>query len=534
MLRWSLLITATLGIAITSDCLAGQVVHHRDAIPGRYIVLLDPTTVPQPLISTAVRKISAAFNLKVETIWLNGAVGFVCSGVPDRIVTALATDSRIKLIEDDFIFHSTPIISATQYTCVSPCAPADYMWNLDRIDQIDYHSNDGQYHMCPEGRSVYAYMLDTGVRSDHREFNLNEPFNRVRESREFVSSNNPGGLTDNTNGCASNSNQWHGTSTASILAGTRVGGAKTNIVSLRIFDCFGNGFLSSVLNAINWIGNPQDSFRDSPGVVNWSGGFPPDLQISSADSLKSAIICLTSGNTPPTGSGCVVPVPGGRRAKPMFVAANNFSADACKFYPANLAYTNVDKPDRWVFVAGGTSFGPADRNDYRWQLYEADGTTPRIGVDPNPLIGPSGSNGGRCVSVYAPATDILGARNTGPDDYARASGTSYASPLTAAVAARYMEKFGLNPSTKNDVTAIYDYLLNTAASTGTPIYNVNTPEFWMCAPSGFYRTNPGQCASDGQNGTTIPIHFESVGNTSNAGILYSNLHIDDPNCPDLP
>ena len=135
------------------------------------------------------------------------------------------------------------------------------------------------------------------------------------------------------------------------------------------------------------------------------------------------------------------------------------------------------------------------------------------------------------MSAFTRATDILGARTTGPNDYARASGTSFASPLTAAVAARYMEKSGLNPSTKDDVFAIYDYLLNTAASTGTPVYNVNTPEFWMCAPSGFYRTNPGQCASGGgQNGTTIPIHFESVGNASNAGILYSNLHIGDPSC----
>ena len=96
---------------------------------------------------------------------------------------------------------------------------------------------------------------------------------------------------------------------------------------------------------------------------------------------------------------------------PFFASANNFSADACKFTPANLAYTNANRLSHrsnpslaggTVFSVGGTSLGAnGDMNDYRWQTW--DNGLAAIGQD-------TGSNGGSCVSIFAPAADIYAAR----------------------------------------------------------------------------------------------------------------------------
>jgi hypothetical protein len=184
-----------------------------------------------------------------------------------------------------------------------------------------------------------------------------------------------------------------------------------------------------------------------------------------------------------------------------------------------------------MFVVGGTSFNPNNNNDHRWQNW--NGSTPLVGVD-------SGSNGGACVSIYAPASEFLLAGTGSTTAYLRASGTSFSAPLTAAVALRYMEKNNINPTSASQVYGIYNYLLDTARNTGTTLYDVTTPESWMCStpdsstgyPYTIYTIEPDDCPNNtGLNGTSEPIHFASVGNTSNANILYSNLHIGDSSCP---
>src|SRR5438876_7923389 len=130
------------------------------------------------------------------------------------------------------------------------------------------------YDMCPEGRSVYAYVLDTGVRTDHEQFNLNEPSDRVVLSRTFDDGSATGQI-DTTNGCSSNTNQWHGTAVASVLAGTTIGASKTQIVSLRVFDCFLHTQLTWLLNALHWIRSTNDHYAGMPGVVNLSSGLDP-------------------------------------------------------------------------------------------------------------------------------------------------------------------------------------------------------------------------------------------------------------------
>lgn len=455
---------------------------HRNAIPGRYMVLLN-TNVAAEAYDGVVKSLAATYGLNITQRWEDTPRGFICDGATEAAIVRLANDPRVRLIEEDFTF----VLSGMQWTVWN----SQYLWNLDRIDEPTYFVNDSQYDMCPEGRPVVAYMLDIGVRADHEQFNLGEP-TRVVDSRRFDGVN---GLADTTNGCAANANLWHGTATASVLAGTTVGSAKTRVVSLRFLDCNGRGTGANIVNAVRWIRSANDPWRNEAAVVNYSGG------IGSWDgefaNMNAAVTDLVNNTQ-----------------IPFFTSAENFAGDACMFSPNNLAYTNVNR-NGVVFTVGGTSLGGnGDRNDYRLQFW--DGSQPRIGQE-------GGSNGGRCVSIYAPAMDIYAARNSSTTAYGLAAGTSFASPLTAGVAARYMEQSGVR-----DYRNVFNYLLNAAASTGTVVNNSATVEYWLCTPaSGFtvpqYHTSRTPITTCPTGYNNPPVHVPATTNTSNAGMLYSDM-----------
>ncbi len=205
---------------------------------------------------------------------------------------------------------------------------------------------------------------------------------------------------------------------------------------------------------------------------------------------------------------------------PFFTSANNFSANACMFSPAHRAYTNNNHSGT-VMSVGGTSMS-----------YGVDSPWQEAGVigDWNKSPQGSGSNAGDCVSIYAPAKSIYVAWpvSGSTTTYSYRDGTSFGAPLAAAAAARYIQKYrntyGITPS----YTAVYDFLLTSA----TPI-NVDQPttEYWMCQQRGSdalhsYLTDlGGACPSEYPDDETVlgtaPIHFPSVHNSSNAGMLYT-------------
>jgi hypothetical protein len=465
------------------------------------MVLLD-TTIPASAYDGVVNSLAKSYNTKITNEWREAPRGFICEGVSSTDAEHLASDPRVRVVEEDFQFSVST--SGMQWTGWNN----NYLWHLDRLDEPTYATHDSQYDMCPEAREITAYIVDIGVRADHEQFTRNEPAGRV-ESYTFDDGSTTG-YTDQTNGCTSGSpnyNRWHGTAVASLIGGTTTGAAKVHIVSLRVADCGGGGLASWVVNAIRWIRSASDPKSSTLGVVSMSTFFG-DWQtnfVTLSDTVDARVKA--------TGI-------------PFFVSANNFSADACKFTPANLAYTNINRltyranptlAGGTVFSVGGTSLGAnGDTNDYRWQTW--DSGLAAIGQD-------TGSNGGSCVSIYAPAADIYAARTTSTTAYDVASGTSFSAPLTAAIAARYISSTGV--STYQDV---YDYLLSVAGSSSL-INNVSTPEYWMCQ-QGYpsfayvgYRTNPGVCPAGqtGVNGTSTPIHFNATSNTSNAGMLYSPM-----------
>jgi subtilisin family serine protease len=195
-------------------------------------------------------------------------------------VAYIEKDSKITLIEP-----SSDFVVVNQ---------ASAPWGLDRIDSPNL-PRDNFYTYSSSGSGVTAYVVDTGIISNHVDFT-----SRVTTGFSAISDANG---TSDCNG--------HGTHVAGTIGGSTYGVAKNvRLVPVRVLDCAGSGSNSGVIAGLEWIG--RNYVAGTPAVVNMSLGGG----ISSA--LDSAVNALIS-------KGIVV-----------VVAAGNSTVDACTSSPARV------------------------------------------------------------------------------------------------------------------------------------------------------------------------------------------------------
>jgi len=259
-----------------------------------------------------------------------------------------------------------------------------------------------------------------------------------------------------------------------------------------------------VIDGLNWILGANTGPK-SYAVVTLStffvrtatgvGSPPPDRPTSLEDAIRS----LLNNNLT------------------VIASANNQNGDACDTSPGRLSRGNPNPaiankvitaggtmminqpwsaslndppavPDGATLGAGGGNKGTQPAyidtqgvREGRWICGAGDSDTcsnpddfSTIDVsDPTYFRYNGGSNGGPCVTLFAPAKNLFLARNTGPNDYrdARldgglASGTSWSAPIVAGFAARLLEANGnLTPQ------QVYDKMMENvtlgALDTGT-------------------------------------------------------------------
>lgn len=165
-----------------------------------------------------------------------------------------------------------------------------YQWGLDRINQdnlpLDSEYYDGKY--C--GRNVTVYVVDSGIFTDHIDFE-----GRATVGNDYVKEENKG----DGNG--------HGTHVASTVGGKTMGVAKcVNIVGVKVINENGNGYYKSIIQAVKDIRLAQP--KCSIISMSLGGG--------QSDELDKEVNLAVDNNVP------------------VVVASGNEYSDACKYSPA--------------------------------------------------------------------------------------------------------------------------------------------------------------------------------------------------------
>ncbi|WP_329159617.1 S8 family peptidase [Streptomyces sp. NBC_01717] len=243
------------------------------AVSGSYIVMLDQ--------KADKAKLAKEYGGKLKRTYSSALNGFSANGLSQTEAKQLAADPAVSKVVQNKKFH----IDATQDNPPS--------WGLDRIDQTETAGDHAYTYPDSAGEGVTAYVIDTGVRLTHKEFE-----GRATSGFDAVDNDDS---ADDGNG--------HGTHVAGTIAGATFGVAKkAKIVAVRVLDDSGSGTTEQVVAGIDWV----TAHHEGPSVANMSLGGSADPALDAA--VQKAI---ASGVT-------------------FAVAAGNESADASEGSPARV------------------------------------------------------------------------------------------------------------------------------------------------------------------------------------------------------
>jgi subtilisin family serine protease len=249
------------------------------AIADQYIVVFKGGSAPSRRVPSAARELAMRYGGALGTSYEGTVRGFSA-----RLTAAgarrLAADPAVAFVEQDRVVSA----SGTQKNPPS--------WGLDRIDQRA-PARSRSYTYARSASNVRAYIIDTGIRVDHRDFG-----GRASNGWDFVDNDR---VANDCNG--------HGTHVAGTVGGSAYGVAKgVKLVAVRVLDCRGSGRISKVIAGIDWV----TRHAIKPAVANLS------LGAGASSALDEAVrASIASGVT-------------------YAVAAGNNHTNACSTSPARV------------------------------------------------------------------------------------------------------------------------------------------------------------------------------------------------------
>ncbi|WP_262699403.1 MULTISPECIES: S8 family peptidase [Streptomyces] len=251
----------------------------KNAVDGSYIVMLKGGKSVKA--ASEGKDLAEQYGGKLRRSYDSAINGFSANGLSDTEAKRLAADPSVAKVVQNHRYT----IKGTQENPPS--------WGLDRIDQEDTQGDKKYTYPDSAGEGVTAYVIDTGVRTSHKDFE-----DRATSGFDAVDNDDS---ADDGNG--------HGTHVAGTIAGAEHGVAKkAKIVAVRVLDDQGSGTTEQVVAGIDWV----TENHEGPSVANMSLGGTPDEALDAA--VQKAI---DSGVT-------------------FGVAAGNESADASQSSPARV------------------------------------------------------------------------------------------------------------------------------------------------------------------------------------------------------
>ncbi|WP_144121077.1 S8 family serine peptidase [Catellatospora sichuanensis] len=218
----------------------------KGGIKDAYVVVLagpEPTGEPSSdqktaaEVDEAVKRLLAEYPGKLESAYHRTVRGFAVT-MQAQVAQALSKEPEVAYVEQQVHMWFTG-----EQTVES--------WGLGSLDQRD--GFDRFYRWDTDGTGVHAYVVDTGIRATHSEFE-----GRASGDVSFVPAPDVSGTGD----C-----QGHGTAMAGVIGGKTHGVAKgARLHTVRIGPCVGDAPSGRFITAMEWIA--ANAAR--PAVVNLS------------------------------------------------------------------------------------------------------------------------------------------------------------------------------------------------------------------------------------------------------------------------
>ncbi|GLC23679.1 S8 family peptidase [Roseisolibacter agri] len=271
-------------------------------IPDEYIVVFNGDVADAPGLA---QRLAASQGAEIRYTYQHALRGFAAR-MSAQAAGALARNPNVAYVEQDQeMYASTEQAGAT--------------WGIDRIDQRSLPLST-TYAYTATGSGVTAYIIDTGIRFSHGEFD-----GRATSGFDAVD----GGAADDCNG--------HGTHVAGTVGGETYGVAKgVSLVAVRVLSCSGSGSTSGVIAGINWV---TEHHTTGAAVANMSlgGGASTALDDAVRNSIADGVsYAIAAGN------GNIIGI----------------AQDACKYSPARVAEAmTIGASDRTDRKASFSNYG---------------------------------------------------------------------------------------------------------------------------------------------------------------------------------
>ncbi|KAF9386071.1 hypothetical protein CPB97_004157 [Podila verticillata] len=189
-------------------------------------------------------------------------------------------------------------------------------WGLPRISQRNLNLAAPYYYQDEAGSGVTAYVIDTGINTNHVEFG-----GRATMGANFIQ------------GSANTDENGHGTHVSGTIGGRTYGVAKNvQLVGVKVLNAQGSGSFSGIIAGMDWVVSRASGTK---AVVNMSlGGGKSQAVDAAATRIFNAGIAL------------------------LVAAGNDANADACNGSPSGAQGTfTVGATDRNDRIATFSSWG---------------------------------------------------------------------------------------------------------------------------------------------------------------------------------
>lgn len=263
-----------------------QVVDSMETDTEQWMVMMKPG------VTQSQMDLACSMHPQCEFRGHNEGVPFLELRATESELTQFLQDEKdnVEMVEPNLPIEAIPEVLANQ---------ADVPWGLRRVRARSLNSMpESDPGPAGGGAGVNAYVLDTGVRTTHVEFEGRAIPTLQVDVLGITAKECKADETD----CAGDG-QGHGTHCAGTIGGKSFGVAKgVTIRAVKVLMDNGAGSAFSILRGMDWVGK----YHQKPAIASMSlgGGWSPLLNLAANTMVDRGVIVVTaSGNSDADGCG---------------------------------------------------------------------------------------------------------------------------------------------------------------------------------------------------------------------------------------